>query len=76
MSQKALLSALLARLIGSRLLTGCATPFEKYYKSAGTAYGAPAVVLLKTEFTTTNQWGHSTGTGTVFAPSRANAKSS
>jgi hypothetical protein len=41
MLHKALLSALLASLIGSSLLTGCASPFERYYKPAVTAYGSP-----------------------------------
>jgi hypothetical protein len=41
MLHKALLSALLASLIGSSLLTGCATPFERYYETAVTAYGSP-----------------------------------
>jgi hypothetical protein len=38
MLHKALLSALPASLIGSSLLTGCATPFERYYETAVTAY--------------------------------------
>jgi len=41
MLHKALFSALLASLIGSSLLTGCATQFEKSYKPAATAYGSP-----------------------------------
>jgi len=41
MVQKTLFSALLASLIGSCLLTGCATPFEKSYKPAVSPSGSP-----------------------------------
>jgi hypothetical protein len=40
MMHKALAGALLASLIGSCLLTGCASPFERFYEPAGTAHGS------------------------------------
>jgi len=40
MLHKVLFSALLASLIGSSLLTGCASNFERFYKPAVTAYGS------------------------------------
>ena len=50
MLHKALFSALLASVIGSCLLTGCATPFERFYKPAASANGSrvipPATPLL------------------------------
>ena len=50
MFDKALFGALLLSLVGSCLLTGCASPFERFYKPAATNYGSavtpPATPVL------------------------------